>query len=111
MTEKPVRLREQASQDIQEIIHYLLDADAESAAMAIIQELQEAYELISRHPFVGSTRHAYELDLPELRSWPLQRFPYLVFYVDCPQQIDVWRVLHSKKDIPAWLLPPPTIPH
>ncbi len=46
---------------------------------------------------------ALELDLPELRSWPLKRYPFLVFYVEQPDHIDVWRVLHGQRDIPSWL--------
>jgi toxin ParE1/3/4 len=48
-------------------------------------------------------RHARELNLPGLRSWSLQRYPCLVFYVERPNQIDIWRVLHDQRDIPAWL--------
>ncbi len=44
-----------------------------------------------------------ELDLPGLRCWPVKRYPYLVFYVERDDHIDVWRVLHGQRDIPAWL--------
>ena len=33
-------------------------------------------------------------------------FPYLVFYVERGADIDVWRVLHGARDIPAWLQEP-----
>jgi toxin ParE1/3/4 len=33
----------------------------------------------------------------------VQRYPYLVFYVERDDHIDVWRVLHGQRDIPAWL--------
>ncbi len=58
---------------------------------------------ISRHPSAGSTRYAFELDLPGLRCWPLARYPYRVFYVERDDHIDVWRILHGARDIPAWL--------
>ena len=48
-------------------------------------------------------QYAHELNLPGLRFWPLKRFPYLVFYVEHASHIDVWRVLHGKRDIPVWL--------
>ena len=35
--------------------------------------------------------------------WPLNRYPYLVFYAEQGQQVDVWRVLHAQRHIPAWL--------
>jgi toxin ParE1/3/4 len=48
------------------------------------------------------------LNLPGLRSWPLTRFPHLVFYVERPEHIDVWRVLHGRRDIPVWMQEPDT---
>jgi toxin ParE1/3/4 len=36
-----------------------------------------------------------------LRSRALKGFPYLIFYVERENQIDVWRVLHSHRDIPS----------
>ncbi len=45
--------------------------------------------------------YAHELDLPDLRVWPLTCYPCLVFYVERPEHIDVWRILHGKRDIPA----------
>jgi toxin ParE1/3/4 len=41
------------------------------------------------------------LNLPGLRHWSLGRYPYLVFYVEQPGYIEVWRVLHERRDIPA----------
>ena len=51
----------------------------------------------------GSPRYAHELNLPGLRFWPLTRFPYLVFYFEHDNYVDVWRVLHQQRDIPAWM--------
>jgi toxin ParE1/3/4 len=38
-----------------------------------------------------------------VRSWPLQRFPYLVFSVLDDEAVDIWRVMHARRDIPAFL--------
>jgi len=32
--------------------------------------------------------------------------PYLVFYVERSDHIDVWRVLHRKQHVPAWMQEP-----
>ena len=58
---------------------------------------------IGRHPQTGLPCYAHELNLPGLRMWPLKRYPYLVFYVEQDDHIDVWRVLNSHRDIPVWL--------
>ena len=103
MKAKPVVPREQASQDVDEAIVYYLDEDAAQAALGFIDALEQAYTHIARQPATGSPRYAHELNLPGLRSWPLTRYPYLVFYVEQADHIDVWRVLHGQRDIPAWM--------
>ena len=30
-------------------------------------------------------------------------YPYLIFYIERDGHVDVWRVLHALRDIPAWL--------
>ena len=103
MTGKPVVPREQANRDVDAGITFYLDDDARSAALGLIDAIEEAYGLISRNPAIGSPRYAHELNLPGLRVWGLNRYPFLVFYVEQPDHIDVWRVLHAQRDIPAWL--------
>ncbi len=103
MTAKPVVPREQANLDVDDALAYYLSEGAETAALGLIDALEQAYGHISRHPITGSQRHAFELNLPGLRVWPLTRYPYLVFYVERPDYIDVWRVLHGQRDIPAWM--------
>ena len=103
MKQKPVIPRELANRDVDSAIAYYLEEQAEKAALGFVDALERAYKQISRHPASGSTRYAHELDLPGLRSWPLQRYPYLVFYVEQESHIDVWRVFHEMKDIPNWL--------
>jgi toxin ParE1/3/4 len=106
VTAKPVIPREQARRDVEEAIDHYLGAGAETAAAGLVDALERAYAHIGRHPGTGSPRYAHELNLPGLQSWPLTRFPYLVFYVERPDHIDVWRVLHGQRDIPAWVQEP-----
>lgn len=103
MKGKPVVPREQARQDVEDAIAYYLSEGATVAALGFIDALESAYRLIGRHPASGSPRYAHELNLPGLRSWPLNRYPYLLFYVEHPGYIDVWRVLHGQRDIPTWM--------
>jgi toxin ParE1/3/4 len=103
---KPVVPREQAHRDIDQAIAYYLGEDAGPAALRFIDALQQAYGHIGRHPGAGSPRYAHELNLPGLRYWPLTRYPYLVFYVERPDHVDVWRVLHAGRDISAWMHEP-----
>ncbi len=108
MKSKPVIPRKRANRDVDEAIGHYLNEDASLAALKFVEALEQAYVHIGRHPATGSPRYAHELDLPGLRSWPLKRFPHLVFYVERSDHIDVWRVLHGQSDIPAWIQSPPT---
>jgi toxin ParE1/3/4 len=106
MTDKPVVPREQARRDIAEAIdHYLREA-GDRVALRFIDAAEAVFRTIGQSPAAGSPRYAHELDLPGLRSRLVKRFPYLVFYVDRGDHIDVWRVLHAKRDIPLWLQEP-----
>jgi toxin ParE1/3/4 len=100
---KGVVPRELANRDVEEAIdHYLVEATPK-VALGFVDELEKAYAHIARHPASGSPRYAHQLGLADLRFWPIGRYPYLIFYVERDEHIDVWRVLHEQRDIPAWV--------
>lgn len=103
MKSKPVIPRSQANRDVEVAIAHYLEEGAEDAALGFIDALEDAYGNIGRHPAPGSPRYAHELDIPNLRFWLTPGYPYLAFYVENDDHIDVWRVLHGQRDIPAWL--------
>lgn len=106
MTTRPVIPRAQAERDVDDAIDYYLGEGAYAAALGLVDSLEQAYAHLSRHAASGSPRYAHELNLPGLRAWPLTGYPYLVFYVERPDHVDVWRVLHGQRDIPAWMREP-----
>jgi toxin ParE1/3/4 len=83
------------------IDYYLTESPA--AALGFIDAVEAAYEHIQRWPAGGSSRHAFELNLPGLRFWPCKKYPYLIFCVENADPVEVWRVLHANRDIPRWL--------
>jgi toxin ParE1/3/4 len=95
--------RPQASRDVDEAVDYYLREAGVDVALGFVDSLETAYRHLSRHPQTGSPRYAHELDLPGLRMWPLKAYPYLIFYLEQPDHLDIWRVLHSQRDMPAWL--------
>lgn len=103
MKAKPVVLRELAAKDVEDAVDYYLQEAGDQVALGLIEAVQRAYDGIGCHPQTGSPRYAHELNLPGLRMWPLKRYPHLVFYIEQDDHIDVWRVLNSHRNIPAWL--------
>jgi toxin ParE1/3/4 len=100
---KPIVPRELARSDIEDIIDHYLDNGDFNAALGFVDALEQAYAHIGRQPASGSPRYGHELNLPGLRFWAVTRYPYLVFYFEHENLIDVWRVLHGRRDIPAWM--------
>ena len=106
MTAKPVVLRELARRDIDAAGDYYADQAGEDVALGFIDALESACRLIATRPATGSPVYGHELGLPGLRHRKLKRYPYLVFYVDRGDHVDVWRVLHAQRDIPARMREP-----
>jgi len=100
---KPVQLRRLAADDIDAALDYYRGEAGQAVAMRMVDAVERALTHVARHPHHGSLRLGYELGVPELRTWPVPRFPYLIFYVERDTRIDVWRVLHTRRDIPAAL--------
>ncbi|MGB3449954.1 MAG: type II toxin-antitoxin system RelE/ParE family toxin [Giesbergeria sp.] len=100
MKAKPVVARTLASHDIEAAIDHYLSENAADAAMGFVDALEQAYRHIGLHAATGSPRYGHALGIPSLRTWPLTRYPFLVFYVEAADHIDVWRVLHTRRDIP-----------
>ena len=104
----PVVARRLATQDLRDAAaHYAAEAGA-ATARRFIDAAEQAFTIIARQPQIGSPRYAVELDWPGLRAHPIARFPYLVFYVEQADHLDVLRVLHAHRDIPTSLQNPPT---
>ena len=103
MTPRSVVLRASARRDVDEVVTgYLEDAGAQ-VALGFINALEVAFRQIADHPDSGSPRYGQELNLPGLRSWPVKAHPYVVFYMTGDGLVDVWRVLHGRRDIPVGL--------
>lgn len=106
MSRKPVLPRALARRDVESAVdHYIREAGPD-VALGFIDALQAAYRAIADRPAAGSPRYAHELALPGLRSRALKRYPYLVFYIERDDHIDIWRVLHARRDVPARMQEP-----
>lgn len=101
MARTPVLRRRLANDDIEAAINYYLAEAGVEIAVSFVKNLEEAIENISKHPAAGSLHYGYELQIPGMRYWIMKRFPYLVFYLEADDRIEIARVLQGRMDIPA----------
>ncbi len=91
-----------ADRDVLAALNYYL-MNAPEYAADFIDNLEQAYRHIRQYPASGSPRYAIELNLPDLRAWRCPKYPYIIFYADNAEQIEIWRVLHEQQDLPESL--------
>lgn len=103
MKAKPVIPRRKAEEDIENAVEFYRQEAGSDMALAFIDSIEQAVLHISRHPAAGSPRYAEWLEIPGLKFWKTNKFPYLIFYIDMTSHVEVWRVLHEKMDISAWM--------
>lgn len=90
MTAKPVIPTRLARQDVEdEVTYYLVDESSEQAALGLIAEIGQAYKRVGKNPNIGSPRYTYELVISGLRSWPLDRYSHLIFYVEREAHVEI----------------------
>ncbi|HJP98829.1 MAG TPA: type II toxin-antitoxin system RelE/ParE family toxin [Rhodanobacteraceae bacterium] len=102
MPRKVIR-RRIARADIEEAAAYYLDNAGWAVAERFISAVEAALSRAATHPATGSARYAGPLNRPGLRFWQIKGYPYLIFYLDRGERLDVWRVLQAERDIPACL--------
>ena len=92
-----------AQQDISDAFDHYLSVASAVIATDFVLEFDACMQRIERFPGAGSLRYAELLDVDGLRFVIVNRYPYLVFYFERPDHLDVVRVLHQLQDIPATL--------
>jgi toxin ParE1/3/4 len=74
-----------------------------TTAKRFARAIQDAIDLVSQYPEIGSINYAAPASQQGLRSMVVKRFPYLIFYLDRPEDIFVVRVMHMSNDLPESL--------
>lgn len=98
---KRLAFRGKALADVEAAARWYAEEAGAPTAERFLSELGKAYAHIAARAASGSPRWGHALNLPGLRAWKLGRFSHLVFYVEHDSHIEVWRVLHGARDIPA----------
>jgi toxin ParE1/3/4 len=99
-------LQQKAKEDVREIVLYIAD-DNLKAAEAFRLALERARLTLADLPEMGRAYDFGNRELKGLRVLPVPDFPkFLVFYVyrEPDEEVEIFRVLHGARDIPALLL-------
>jgi toxin ParE1/3/4 len=98
---KPAVWRGVARRDAADAAWHYATQSGLSAGERFLAAVEDGIGHVARHPASGSSRYASALRIGGLRFWPLDGYPYLIFYIELETHIDIWRVLHAQRDIPA----------
>lgn len=99
MISKHVLPHHLAIDDKEKIVRYYEQTSTEQIALGFVDALDDAYAQIRRHPRMGSPRPEHDLGLEGTRAWSLRRFPHQIYYNLHGDHIELWRVLHHRRDI------------
>jgi toxin ParE1/3/4 len=92
-----------AKRDILDISDYYAEVSV-ALAERFVEELQRSLHGLTQHPDKGSRRYAHLLPDRSLRTWPLDRFPYLLFYRSHDETLKLLRVLHERRALTRKLM-------
>lgn len=103
MNPKPVVLSDRALVELAQIVRRYSSTASADVARSFAGAVRDAVQHLRLFPATGSTRWDLPLYWPELRSWPVSGFPYLLLYAESDDTIDIYRILHNARDIPESL--------
>ena len=87
--------------DLQAIYRYIR-LDDEEVARRFLESAYDSFEFLAENPMIGRARP--EFAHSGLRSWRVQGFRnYLIFYRTGNDRLQIWRVLHGSRDLPAMM--------
>ena len=103
MTKKSLALNPRADFDIKDVLSHYQAQQAFQAGEAFLFELDRCLKFVQTFPKAGSLRLGHELGRRNIRTWPMNKFPFLLLYKETQSHVDILRVLHQSSDITRWL--------
>jgi toxin ParE1/3/4 len=100
--------RRRTTEDIDEHAAYIA-ARNPRAAYRFLDMLEETFDLLARHPRIGSRRLDHVVS--GLRAIPVGTFPsYIVLYLVSGGRVQIVRIVHASRDLEALLKVPGSEP-
>lgn len=102
---KRLLVRPLAKSDLDEQAKYIAD-DSLDAALRFLDAAESAFERLRESPKIGRRREFTHRELAGVRSWPVPGFEkHIIFYREETGHVEILRVLHAARDLPAILGP------
>ncbi len=96
---KPAIVRPQALRDEQAQTRYYRNEAGSKVAVRFLRATNATLDQIELEPGIGSPVLGRVLNIPDLRTWRVSRFPLLWFYFERDQHFDVVRLLGERQEI------------
>ena len=96
---KSAILRPQAARDRQAEVRYYRKEAGSAIAVRFVIASNEALDQLELDPGIGSPALGTAIGISGLRSWRVAGFPFLWFYFERDNHLDVVRLLGERQDI------------
>jgi len=94
-----VTIRPRAAADIDDAVSYYEQRASPAVAQRFVAELQAAFGLLVQNPDIGSLRFARLFPGKKIRHWSMQHFPFRIFYLILPGEVQVVAVEHFRRHL------------
>ena len=89
----------QAERDLENAFVFIGENDFDTG-LDFLFAAEQTFALLAQMPFLGSPRDFSKARLRGMRQWHVKSYEeYLIFYRPTNEGIEVFRVLHGKRDI------------
>ncbi len=97
----PVSFRPAARDDVlRQFLYYLDEVGDPSLAQRFLDAVETATVPLAEQPRIGAPQSLKDPQLRALRAWPIPGFEEIwCYYLEHDDDVEIVRVLHSKRDI------------
>jgi toxin ParE1/3/4 len=103
MPQRKLVRRPVARRDLTEAVRYLREEGGSELSHRFLDELEATLVRLCSFPALGTAWPTTNPELIGLRRRLLPHFPYSIFYLPTETSIEIVRVLHNSRDLPALL--------
>ena len=89
--------------DVAAQAHYLASAASRAVALRFLNDFDAALVRLREFPRIGTLWPSDNPELQGLRRLQMRTFPVSIFYLDREPHVEIVRVLHGNRDLPALL--------